>query len=189
MAERAASPPAIVPLPFHGMLTNRPYMGMSSQVPPQHKLPAFYLIDAISKNVFEPYAKRFASIVTPLFLSTYEQSDDQTRNKMEEMLLTWRDGAPHRREVFGPVTQLAIERGVWGGGKVATVSFPAIRALAPVKRGRIKISRGQVLSELQYAIGRRERELQTNPYDQEARTKLEVMQQVSFSFKRHSRRR
>lgn len=130
------------------------------KVPPQHKLPAFYLIDAISKNVFEPYAKRFASIVTPLFLSTYEQSDDQTRNKMEEMLLTWRDGAPHRREVFGPVTQLAIERGVWGGGKVAT------------------ISRGQVLSELQYAIGRRERELQANPYDQEARTKLEVMQQL-----------
>lgn len=130
------------------------------KVPPQHKLPAFYLIDAISKNVFEPYAKRFASVVTPLFLQTYDQSDDQTRNKMEEMLLTWRDGSPHRREVFGPVTQLAIERGVWGGGKVAS------------------ITRGQVLSELQYAIGRRERELQTNPYDQEARTKLEVMQQL-----------
>lgn len=143
-------------------------------------LPAFYLIDAISKNVFEPYAKRFASIVTPLFLQTYNQSDDQTRNKMEEMLLTWRDGSPHRREVFGPVTQLAIERGVWGDGKVASVSVPGTRLVPPVKRGRKKITRGQVLSELQYAIGRRERELQTNPYDQEARTKLEVMQQVSI---------
>ncbi|KAH6915345.1 hypothetical protein BKA70DRAFT_1093916 [Coprinopsis sp. MPI-PUGE-AT-0042] len=148
------------------------------KVPPQHKLPAFYLIDAISKNVFEPYAKRFASVVTPLFLQTYNQSDDQTRNKMEEMLLTWRDGSPHRREVFGPVTQLAIERGVWGDGKVASVSVPGTRLLVPVKRGRKKITRGQVLSELQYAIGRRERELQTNPYDQEARTKLEVMQQL-----------
>jgi pre-mRNA cleavage complex 2 protein Pcf11 len=79
------------------------------------KLPAFYLLDAISKNVFEPYARHFATFVIPLFLETYEQVDQNTRSKMEEMLLTWRTGAPNGKELFGVVPQVAIERGVWGG--------------------------------------------------------------------------
>jgi pre-mRNA cleavage complex 2 protein Pcf11 len=78
------------------------------------KLPAFYLIDAISKNVYNPYARFFASVVAPLFLETYGQVDQQTRNKMEEMLLTWRTGAPGGRELFGVGPQVAIERGIWG---------------------------------------------------------------------------
>lgn len=32
---------------------------------------------------------------------------------MEEMLLTWRDGGQHGREVFGVVPQVAIERAIW----------------------------------------------------------------------------
>lgn len=86
------------------------------QVPPWMKLPAFYLLDAISKNVYEPYARVFASFVTPLFLETYHLVDQGTRNKMEEMLLTWRNGSPTGKEVFGIPTQVAIERGVWGNG-------------------------------------------------------------------------
>jgi pre-mRNA cleavage complex 2 protein Pcf11 len=42
-------------------------------VPPWMKLPAFYLLDAISKNVYEPYAHRFTSFVVPLYLETYSQ--------------------------------------------------------------------------------------------------------------------
>ncbi len=83
------------------------------QVPPEIKLPAFYLVDALSKNVFDPYAGLFASIVAPLFLEAYQQVDQQTRGKMEEMLLTWRTGAPNGRELFGVGPQLAIERGIW----------------------------------------------------------------------------
>lgn len=79
------------------------------------KLPAFYLLDAISKNVFDPYARHFAPFVIPLFLDTYQHVDQATRSKMEEMLLTWRTGAPSGKELFGVITQLAIERGVWGG--------------------------------------------------------------------------
>src|ERR1700722_6314607 len=78
------------------------------------KLPAFYLLDAISKNVFEPYASHFAAIVIPLFLETYDQVDQSTRSKMEEMLLTWRTGSPTGKELFGVVPQVAIERGIWG---------------------------------------------------------------------------
>jgi len=51
--------------------------------------------------------------VVPLFLETYQQVDQQTRGKMEEMLLTWRTGAPNGRELFGVGPQVAIERGIW----------------------------------------------------------------------------
>src|SRR6267154_2296344 len=63
-------------------------------------LPAFYLLDAMSKNAYEPYVRHFAPFVTGLFLETYQQVDQATRSKMEEILLTWRT---------------AIERGIWGG--------------------------------------------------------------------------
>jgi hypothetical protein len=85
------------------------------------KLPGFYLLDAISKNVFDPYARHFAPFVIPLFLDTYRQVDQVTRSKMEEMLLTWRTGAPNGKELFGVITQLTIERGVWGGDTTSSV--------------------------------------------------------------------
>ncbi|KAF7964398.1 hypothetical protein HWV62_8637, partial [Athelia sp. TMB] len=86
------------------------------RVPPWMKLPAFYLLDAISKNVFDPYARQFAPMVSQLFLDSYREVDHSTRSKMEEMLLTWRNGGANGKELFGVVPQVAIERGVWGGG-------------------------------------------------------------------------
>lgn len=85
------------------------------------KLPAFYLLDAISKNVYEPYARQFSSFVVSLFLETYPVVDDNTRGKMEEMLLTWRTGSPTGKELFGVPQQIGIERGVWGGGATGSV--------------------------------------------------------------------
>jgi hypothetical protein len=89
------------------------------------KLPAFYLLDAISKNVYELYARRFSAFVVPLYLETYSQVDEGTRGKMEEMLLTWRTGSPTGKELFGVPQQIAIERGVWGdGGTSNAVGLP-----------------------------------------------------------------
>jgi len=85
------------------------------------KLPAFYLLDAISKNVYEPYARHFAGFVLPLFLDTYSLVDDNTRSKMEEMLLTWRTGSPQGKELFGVPPQVAIERGIWGDAATSSV--------------------------------------------------------------------
>ena len=85
------------------------------------KLPAFYLIDAISKNVYEPYARHFSSVVATLFLDAYGQVDQATRGKMEEMLLTWRTGSPIGRELFGVGPQVTIERGIWGSGPSSDV--------------------------------------------------------------------
>ena len=48
------------------------------------KLPAFYLLDAMSKNVFDPYARLFAPVVVRLYIDTYQIVDQATRYKMED---------------------------------------------------------------------------------------------------------
>ncbi|KAF8663446.1 hypothetical protein AX16_001016 [Volvariella volvacea WC 439] len=140
------------------------------RVPPWMKLPPFYLLDAISKNVFDPYARQFAPVVTNLFLDTYREVDDATRNKMEEMLLTWRTGSPVGKELFGVPTQIAIERGVWGDPNAQySNSFHA---------GAGHITKAQVLSELEFALNQKERTLQNNPYDTLAQKHIAILQQL-----------
>jgi pre-mRNA cleavage complex 2 protein Pcf11 len=104
---------------FHGYADSSFPFCRFDQVPPWMKLPAWYLLDAISKNVHEPYARVFASFVIPLFLETYRVVDGPTRSKMDEMLLTWRTGSPAQKELFGLAPQLAIERGIWGDQAVS----------------------------------------------------------------------
>jgi hypothetical protein len=99
------------------------------QVAPWTKLPAFYLLDCISKNTFDPYARVFAAFISPLFLESYDQVDPATRRKMEEMLLTWRTGAPGGKELFGVSSQVAIERAIWGGSASSSTVCSFILAL------------------------------------------------------------
>jgi hypothetical protein len=87
------------------------------------KLPAFYVLDCISKNVYDPYGRTFAPFIAPLFLETYGLVDISTRKKMEEMLLTWRKGSPDARELFGVSAQVTIERAIWGGPDSSPVCF------------------------------------------------------------------
>ena len=152
------------------------------------KLLSFYLLDAIFKNVYDPYARHFTPIVVRLFLDTYEVVDQQTRIKMEEMLLTWRTGAPNGRELFGVVTQLAIERHIWGTDSTQTVrSSHRHSGRRPDRRfrqsgnrgGSQSISQAQVLSELEFVLGQKERALQSNPYDKVTQNHIAILQQVS----------
>ncbi|KAH9999279.1 hypothetical protein BJV77DRAFT_976395 [Russula vinacea] len=138
------------------------------RVPPEMKLPAFYLVDALSKNVFDPYAGHFASIVVPLFLETYQQVDQQTRGKMEEMLLTWRTGAPNGRELFGVGPQISIERGIW----------PSNPAHGPSHSANAFVSKSQVLSELEFTLRQKERSLQSNPYDAVTQNHIGILLQL-----------
>ncbi|RDB22818.1 Uncharacterized protein C4G9.04c [Hypsizygus marmoreus] len=142
------------------------------RVPPWMKLPAFYLLDAISKNVYEPYARHFAVFVIPLFLETYGQVDENTRSKMEEMLLTWRTGSPHGKELFGVPPQVAIERGVWGDGGAGHNINQAFSS------GSGHITKSQVLSELEFTLGQKERALQSNPYDTTSQNHISVLHQL-----------
>ena len=155
------------------------------------KLPAFYLLDAISKNVYEPYARHFATFVIPLFLETYDQVDQATRGKMEEMLLTWRTGAPNGKELFGIVPQVNIERGIWGGEPSASEVRRILSTVIVVTDAHVcqqsthavypasgQISKLQVISELEFTLGQKERTLQMNPYDSVSQNHVAVLQQV-----------
>lgn len=139
--------------------------GHIRRVPSWAKLPAFYLLDAISKNFFEPYARIFAPFVVSLFLQTYSQVDEPTRAKMEEMVLTWRTGSPSRFELFGAQHQLSIEQGIWGDGGSGHSNGS-------------QITRAQVLSELQFALGQKERAYQANPFDPNAQNHIAILQQL-----------
>ncbi|KAI1795172.1 hypothetical protein LXA43DRAFT_993775 [Ganoderma leucocontextum] len=139
------------------------------RVPPWMKLPSFYLLDAISKNVYDPYARHFTPIVVRLFLDTYEVVDQQTRSKMEEMLLTWRTGSPNGRELFGLVSQVAIERHIWGGESTQSASGG---------RDGGSISQAQVLSELEFVLGQKERILLASPHDENTKHHTSILQQL-----------
>lgn len=138
------------------------------RVPPPIKLPAFYLLDSICKNIYNPYASVFTPIVQTLFLDAYRSVDPVTQGKMEEMLVTWRTGAPNARELFGVVPQVALERSVWGGASAAT-QFQTTPA---------GVTRKQVLAELEVMLAQKERALQSNPYDATTAQQVDTLVQL-----------
>ncbi|KAG7096775.1 hypothetical protein E1B28_004185 [Marasmius oreades] len=137
------------------------------RVPPWMKLPAFYLLDMVSKNIYEPYARHFASFVIPLFIETYQQVDEPTRSKMIELVLTWRTGSPAGKELFGVPPQVSIERSIWGDGSNNT-RF----------NSTAQVTKAQVLSELEFTLGQKERALQANSADSIAQHHVAVLQQL-----------
>lgn len=159
------------------LLTKFLYL-VNGQVPPWMKLPAFYLLDAISKNVYEPYARVFASFVIPLFLDTYSMVDDGTRSKMDEMLLTWRTGAPNGKELFGLGPQMAIERGIWGDQAVGISDAVCFLLSSYLSQGPGQITKTQVMSELNFALQAKERAIQANPNDIATKHHIQVLLQV-----------
>lgn len=58
------------------------------------KLPAFYVLDSIVKNVGTPYTLFFGRGLYQTFMEAYALVDTNTRKKMEEMLKTWKEPVP-----------------------------------------------------------------------------------------------
>ncbi|SJL04200.1 uncharacterized protein ARMOST_20315 [Armillaria ostoyae] len=151
------------------------------------KLPAFYLLDMISKNIYDPYARHFAAFVVPLFLETYAEVDPPTRSKMEELVLTSRTGSPSSKDLFGVSSQVSIQHGIWDDGTTSSsVHFHAKRKPHKTKaaiqstsfRGSTQITKSPVLSELEFILGQKERARQANPYDIINQQHIGVLQQL-----------
>ncbi|KAF8605411.1 hypothetical protein BDV93DRAFT_521727 [Ceratobasidium sp. AG-I] len=140
-----------------------------AKVPAAIKLPPFYLLDSIAKNIGQPYISYFSKFIVRLFLDTYHHVDAPTRGKMEEMLVTWRT-AQYGRELFGSTAQGTIERGVWGSG-----ASDADGVAGPSKT---RPSVNQVLLELDVTLSSKERLLAMNPADQETASHIEVLIQL-----------
>ncbi|KAK0127641.1 hypothetical protein ONS96_007165 [Cadophora gregata f. sp. sojae] len=64
------------------------------QVAPPKKLPAFYVLDSIVKNVGTPYTLFFGRDIFAVFMDSYARVDNATRSKMVEMLRTWKEPVP-----------------------------------------------------------------------------------------------
>ncbi|KAJ5038869.1 uncharacterized protein L3040_006548 [Drepanopeziza brunnea f. sp. 'multigermtubi'] len=82
------------------------------QVAPPKKLPAFYVLDSIVKNVGTPYTLFFGRQLYQTFMEAYALVDNNTRAKMVEMLKTWKEPVPgsmDTRPVFPPEVTRPIE--------------------------------------------------------------------------------
>jgi pre-mRNA cleavage complex 2 protein Pcf11 len=64
------------------------------QTSPQKKLPAFYVLDSIVKNVGTPYTLFFGRQLYATFMEAYALVDNSVRRKMDEMLKTWKEPVP-----------------------------------------------------------------------------------------------
>ncbi|KAG0647902.1 pcf11 [Hyphodiscus hymeniophilus] len=82
------------------------------QAPPHKKLPAFYVLDSVVKNVGTPYTLFFGRQLYATFMEAYALVDSSTRRKMDEMLKTWKEPVPgsmDTRSVFPPEITRPIE--------------------------------------------------------------------------------
>ncbi len=82
------------------------------QTSPQKKLPAFYVLDSVVKNVGTPYTLFFGRQLYTTFMEAYALVDNNTRKKMDEMLKTWKEPVPgsmDSRPVFPPEVTRPIE--------------------------------------------------------------------------------
>ncbi|KAJ2846959.1 mRNA 3' end processing factor, partial [Coemansia erecta] len=59
---------------------------------PKLKLPAFYLLDSILKNVGGMYVSLMHGRIGKIFVEMWKSVDDEVRAKMERTLKTWRHG-------------------------------------------------------------------------------------------------
>jgi hypothetical protein len=119
--------------------------------------------------------------------SLIHQLDKITRNKMEEMLLTWRTGSPATgKELFGVPPQIAIERGIWGDGatnynvSVSCLFFVSFDVTHYLQSFSLSgwVTKAQVLGELEYTLCQKEHTLQTNLYDTTSQNHINVLHQV-----------
>ncbi|ORY01297.1 hypothetical protein K493DRAFT_312463 [Basidiobolus meristosporus CBS 931.73] len=62
------------------------------RVHPRQKLPVFYLLDSICKNVRGVYINLFARGIVKTFLDTYFSVDQATQKNLERVLSTWKNG-------------------------------------------------------------------------------------------------
>jgi len=78
----------------------------------EKKLPAFYVLDSIVKNVGTPYTLFFGRQLYSTFMEAYALVDQPVRRKMDEMLKTWKEPVPgsmDTRPVFPPEVTRPIE--------------------------------------------------------------------------------
>ena len=95
------------------------------QVPPDRKLPAFYVLDSIAKNVGGAYTRCLSQNLYHTFMNAYASVQAPIRKKLDEMVKTWKEpvpGSTDTRPVFPVETTRPIETNLI---KFRTLAFQA----------------------------------------------------------------
>ncbi|TIB68783.1 hypothetical protein E3P77_00912 [Wallemia ichthyophaga] len=132
---------------------------------PHYRLPVLYLIDSVCKNLAQfNYAYYFRPYIAKDWLETYNMVDGSTRSKLEELVITWRNGGPYGSNLFGEHAQLECEQRLYGNG--------GWKATIPLSYGP---SRTLVISELQGALEKRRLHLQYYPFDDKVKSHVHAL--------------
>ncbi|KAI4239160.1 MAG: hypothetical protein L6R40_005593 [Gallowayella cf. fulva] len=94
-------------------------------VPPDRKLPAFYVLDSIAKNVGGAYTRCLGQNLYHTFMNAYASVQAPIRKKLDEMVKTWKEpvpGSSDMRPVFPPEITRPIETNLI---KFRTLAFQA----------------------------------------------------------------
>lgn len=150
---------------WEGMaLIARELEGQIDRADADKKLPVFYLLDSIAKNIGPPFSTTYFPPFLPrCFLRAYAQVDGVTKTKMEEMVATWKQGGPNGGDVFGGGAREEIERAIYGA------------AGGPMEGP----SREMVMKQLNGTLAWKKHVLGLNPHDAEARLHVGVLEQIS----------
>ncbi|KAF7940353.1 uncharacterized protein EAE98_000480 [Botrytis deweyae] len=96
----------------HALAISEALKNHIKQTSPQKKLPAFYVLDSVVKNVGTPYTLFFGRQLYSTFMEAYALVSHDVRRKMDEMLKTWKEPVPgsiDTRPVFPPEVTRPIE--------------------------------------------------------------------------------
>ncbi|GAA5939965.1 Pcf11p [Sporobolomyces koalae] len=152
-------------------------------VSPQYILPAFYLLDSISKNIGAPYLALFARFLERTFLSAYHSVDSATKVKLEELLGTWKTGGSDGGELFrmhdepptGARVQKGIETALFGatgrggigaGGKGRDAAESYNAGVQQLPHAATSGERSGVLYDVRRLLAQRQDQAAGNPEDQ-----------------------
>ncbi|KAI4103245.1 MAG: hypothetical protein LQ339_004348 [Xanthoria mediterranea] len=78
-------------------------------VPPDRKLPAFYVLDSIAKNVGGAYTRCLGQNLYHTFMNAYASVQAPIRKKLDEMVKTWKEPVPGSTDMR-PVFPVEITR-------------------------------------------------------------------------------
>ncbi|KAG9243156.1 hypothetical protein BJ878DRAFT_543565 [Calycina marina] len=118
------------------------------QTSPQKKLPAFYVLDSIVKNVGTPYTLFFGRQLYATFMEAYVLVDNSTRRKMDEMLKTWKEPVPGTTVGTAPVFPPEVTRPIENALIKARTS--AVQAQQQQMRGQQQLMGGRGASVTPY---------------------------------------
>ncbi|KAJ2422907.1 mRNA 3' end processing factor [Coemansia sp. RSA 2531] len=106
---------------------------------PDLKLPAFYLLDSIIKNVGGMYVDLLYGRLERIFVDVWKTVDAEVKGKMERTMRTWRDGFEGgRRNVFPEFVLRKIEEDV-AKLKARATGAVAVAPVAPLVEGEADI--------------------------------------------------